>query len=236
MTGRARGEEGQGRHARVHRALGDPSRVRLLSALRSSEGPLDATQLADRVGLHPNTVRSHLRLLEEAGLARSEPEERHTRGRPRIVYSATPDGSAAEDPTGYRMLAEIFASYLAAQGEDSAARAGQAGQRWGRLLVDRLPPFQPRSASDEVQTVVKLLSEFGFEPTVKRDPRGHTVLMQHCPFGTMTDEYRQVVCAVHLGLIQGALDELGAHVEADDLQPFVQPGVCAAHLETVDAV
>jgi hypothetical protein len=35
--------------------------------------------------------------------------------------------------------------------------------------------------------------------------------------------------------MQGALDQLGAHVEAGQLEPFVRPGVCAAHLERVEA-
>ena len=55
--------------------------------------------------------------------------------------------------------------------------------------------------------------------------------MQHCPFGEVADTYRRIVCSVHLGLIQGALDELGGELEADDLTPFVRPGVCVAHLD-----
>ena len=75
-----------------------------------------------------------------------------------------------------------------------------------------------------------LLEEFGFDPRLEADESGHTVLMQHCPFGEVADHYRKIVCSVHLGLMQGALDELGAHVEASELEPFVRPGVCAAHL------
>ena len=75
-----------------------------------------------------------------------------------------------------------------------------------------------------------LLEEFGFDPRLQADENGHTVLMQHCPFGEVADHYRKIVCSVHLGLMQGALDELGAHVEASELEPFVRPGVCTAHL------
>jgi predicted ArsR family transcriptional regulator len=223
------------REALLHRALSDPSRVRILEALRASDEPLDATQLGEAVGLHANTVRSHLRVLAEARLVSAATEERHRPGRPRLVYAATPAQSPVEQPAGYRLLAEILASYLASSGEDSTERAEQAGRAWGRYLVDRRPPFVASSAEEDVEAVVRLLEEFGFDPRLESAEQGHTVLMQHCPFGEVADSYRKIVCSVHLGLIQGALAELGAHVEADELKPFARPGVCEAHLEQVGA-
>jgi len=220
---------------RVHKALGDPSRVRILEALRASDAPLDATELASRVALHANTVRSHLRILEDAGLVSSRPEERSRPGRPRLRYAATPEGITREERAGYRLLAEILASYLSSSGAEAGTQAAQAGQAWGRYLVGRKPPFAPSTAEDDVQAVVSLLDQFGFSPKLQADDRGLTVLMQHCPFGEVADHYRKIVCSVHLGLMQGALQGLGAHVEAGELEPFVQPGVCAAHLEHVEA-
>jgi hypothetical protein len=38
------------------------------------------------------------------------------------------------------------------------------------------------------------------------------------------------VCAVHRGLLEGALDELGGDVEVEDLQAFVGPDLCIARL------
>jgi len=220
---------------RVHKALGDPSRVRILETLRASDTPQDATQLASHVALHANTVRSHLRILEDAGLVTSRPEGRTRPGRPRLVYSASPEGVSREERAGYRLLAEILASYLASSGQGADIQAAKAGNAWGRYLVGRRPPYAASTADDDVQAVVMLLDQFGFDPTLHADDRGHTVLMQHCPFGEVADHYRKIVCAVHLGLMQGALEELGAHVEADQLEPFVRPGVCAAHLERVEA-
>ena len=231
----ARGETFPVRETLLHRALSDPSRVRILETLRSAESPLDAVQLADAVGLHTNTVRSHLRVLSEARLVSARAEERHRPGRPRLVYAATPVQASLEQPAGYRLLAEILASYLAGSGKDSADRAEQAGRAWGRYLVDRRPPFVSSSAEEDIAAVVRLLEEFGFDPRLESAEQGHTVLMQHCPFGEVADSYQKIVCSVHLGLIQGALAELGDHVEADELKPFVRPGVCEAHLEQVGA-
>jgi predicted ArsR family transcriptional regulator len=220
---------------RVHRALSDPSRVRILEELRGAGEPVDATQLAELVGLHANTIRSHLRLLAEAGLVTAATEERHRPGRPRLVFSVVPEGAEAGDPGGYRLLAEILASYLASGGESSADGAEAAGRAWGRYLVDRRPPYSSASVEEDIRAVLQLLDEFGFDPKVEAAEHGHTVLMQHCPFGEVAESYRRIVCSVHLGLIQGALAELGGHVEADELRPFVTPGICAAHLEAISA-
>ena len=221
-----------GTDARLHRALGDPSRVRILDELRDSPAPLDASEIANRVGLHANTVRSHLRVLAGAGLVSVQPEERHTRGRPRLVYEAAADEAPAAPDGGYRLLAEILASELAGAGEESVERAIQAGQSWGRFLVDRRPPNVPASTSEDIDAILQLLDEVGFDPSLEEDDVGHTVLMQRCPFGEVADHYRKIVCAVHLGLMQGALTELGTHARAD-LVPFARPGICVSHLEEI---
>ena len=117
---------------------------------------------------------------------------------------------------GYRLLAEILASYLASAARTPPTRPSRPGRRGGRYLVDRRPPFATASADEDIEAVVQLLDEFGFDPRLEPDDgSGYTLLMQHCPFGEVADHYRKVVCSVHLGLIQGALAELGAHVEAD---------------------
>jgi predicted ArsR family transcriptional regulator len=54
--------------------------------------------------------------------------------------------------------------------------------------------------------------------------------MRPCPFGELAADHRSVVCPVHLGLMRGALDALGAPVEAASLEPFVRPDLCVAHL------
>ena len=48
-------------------------------------------------------------------------------------------------------------------------------------------------------------------------------------------EHEDVVCAVHLGLMQGMLAELDAPIVADRLEPFVQPSLCVAHLRAKDS-
>ena len=51
----------------VHKALADDTRYRLHRYLRLSGRPVSVRELAVRLSLHPNTVRPHLRRLEDAG-------------------------------------------------------------------------------------------------------------------------------------------------------------------------
>ena len=61
------------RIARVFKALGDPTRVRLLSLIAASEtGELCICDLTDPVGLSQPTVSHHMKQLVDAGLATRE--------------------------------------------------------------------------------------------------------------------------------------------------------------------
>ena len=85
-----------GTRSRVHRALADERRERIVAELRTARDGLDATELAGRIGLHPNTIRFHLGVLLDAGLVSSRPAERASPGRPRILYALRPEAAAAE--------------------------------------------------------------------------------------------------------------------------------------------
>lgn len=61
------------RLARVFKALGDPTRVRLVSIIAASEtGEMCICDLTDPVGLSQPTVSHHMKLLTEAGLVERE--------------------------------------------------------------------------------------------------------------------------------------------------------------------
>lgn len=64
--------------ALVFAALGDPQRLVLVSRL-SQKGPLSLTHLAQGSDITRQAVTKHLRVLEAAGLARSERLGRETR-------------------------------------------------------------------------------------------------------------------------------------------------------------
>lgn len=224
--------------ARVHRALASPVRQRILAVLRAGGDLHDVQTLADQMSLHVNTARAHLAVLEKAGLVASQPAGRDGPGRPRLVYRAMENAAVAApgERGGYPFLAGILASYLTAVTDDPAAAAEQAGRGWGRYLVERPGPFQriqPRAAVDRIVT---MLDELGFAPEVDdADPMNPCVRLRRCPFLDVAKDHQQIVCGIHLGLMRGALDELGSDVQARDLLPFVEPNLCVSHL-TVPAV
>ncbi|MGH3688819.1 MAG: ArsR/SmtB family transcription factor [Microbacterium sp.] len=65
--------EDAARVARVFKALGDPTRVRLLSLIAAgADGEACICDLTEPVGLSQGTVSHHMRLLAEAGLVTRE--------------------------------------------------------------------------------------------------------------------------------------------------------------------
>lgn len=203
-------------------AVRENSRERVLTALRASPEGLDADELGHRVGLHPNTVRWHLGVLAEEGAIRSAPQPRTEPGRPRIVYYAQAEGRGRED---YRLLATILASLLA-QEPDAAGRAEAAGRAWGRYLVDRPAPFSRVTPREAREQLLRLLEDNGFAPTAE----GDTICMNRCPFHELAVTHGNVVCSLHLGLLRGALEEVGGATEILALEPFVEPSLCIARL------
>lgn len=212
---------------RVHRALANGSRVRLLRALRASDRPLAAQDLAEQVDLHLSTVRAHLDALIEAELVASEREERTTPGRPRVLYRPTGQ-TQPQETGGYRLLAEVLAGQLAAVTAHPAEQARAAGRAWGQYLVERPPPFATLSVEEARATVMELFAGLGFEPEL--DETGSRILCRRCPFLDVARRHPDVVCSIHLGLLQGALDTLGSALSADQLDPLVEPSLCVAHL------
>lgn len=223
---------------RAHRVLAGVSRVAVLEALRRAGRPLSVQEVADEVGLHPNTVRAHLDLLVDHGHASRAAEQRATPGRPRLVYAAT--GKPDEDEgRNYRLLAEILTRYLAAASPSPAAAAVEAGRAFGRGLAGdgtaRDETARDQTGRDEtaaVDRLVELLDAVGFAP--EPAPDGVSIRLHHCPFRELAEERQDLVCSVHLGLMQGALTELGAPVSATRLLPFVEPELCVATLGTTE--
>jgi len=221
-----------------HRVLATQSRVDLLDALHSAGRPLSVAEAAGAVGLHPNTARVHLEQLVGVGLVERLREDRDQPGRPRTLYAAVPDTeSGVDDAVGredYRTLAALLARELGAA--PGARRAAiEAGRRWamaeGGYGSHPTGPADPADPDGTVDELVRIMDSLGFRPT--REPGAAEVLLHRCPFEEVARETRSVVCGVHLGLIEGTLDHLGAGVEAVRLESFREerPLLCAVHLD-----
>lgn len=209
-------------------ALG-ASRARVLAALRNARSPMGVAEVADLVRLHPNTARFHLDGLVEQGLAERAVEDRGVPGRPRALYAPSAR-SAGTGRRSYRLLAEILTSYFATHTRQPGRAALKAGEAWGRFLTEQQPPFRRTDASAAVELLVDALDDIGFAPEAVTTGRRRQVLLHHCPFRESAQEHGDVVCSVHLGLMRGMLRQLDAPLDAQQLDPFVEPNLCVAHL------
>jgi predicted ArsR family transcriptional regulator len=208
---------------RRHRALAEPSRRRLLDALRSASAPLGTEELADALRLHPNTVRAHLDVLVGAELVVATHERDGRPGRPRLLFAALP----AEAEEEHALLAAALASSLEPL-PDGAELAAAAGRSWGRVLVERLEPGEAPTSANALAHVATLLRRRGFAPD---EPSGNEIVMRHCPFRELAERYPRVVCALHAGIVDGALEELGAPLTVERLEPWTTPTTCTARLQ-----
>lgn len=201
----------------------------VLRALKTSEEPLGIAAIARKLDVHPNTVRFHLEALTSAGQVEQVPTAPTGPGRPAIMYRALP-GMDRTGPTHYRTLARILVEDIA-EDDEPGPRAIAAGRRWGAKYASRMSA--PEDAP-EVARLLQMLEEFDFAPEYQPvdDERG-VVGLRHCPFLDLVAEYPTVICPVHLGLMQGAMQTWQSGSEVSGLDPFAEPDMCKAHLRRI---
>ena len=211
-------------------ALGQ-SRAHVLDLLRAAGSPAGVQEIAGRAGLHPNTARFHLDALVDAGLAARAPKERTTPGRPSIAYRAV-EGGAPAGRRRYRLLAEMLTSLIAGVMPKPGQAAAEAGREWGRYLTEQPPPYQRLGAGEAVERLTATLEEVGFAPEAVAGGTRYQLRLRRCPFREVAENHQDVICPLHLGLMQGALAQMRAPVTADRLEPFAEPSLCIAYLTT----
>ncbi len=175
-------------------------------------------EIAARLSLHPNTLRPHLRRLEEVGLATSEVRKAASVGRPQVLWSATD----REERQGrdYRLLADILAGLTTT--ERQRARATELARDWGAYLVGRAAPKPGarRPPGPDLAVLQSALSAAGFDPRFRRKGRRSVeVTFRACPFQDLLDEHRDVVCRVHEGLMEGMLDASRPPMKLESFEP-----------------
>lgn len=204
-------------------------RAAVLEALRASDLPQSASDLALRLGLHPNTVRGHLELLVHLGYVARETEQRSERGRPKILYRpVSVDVGVTE---AYRGLATALAAELAVLGAADQDMADRAGAKWAGSLAHQGRLTAQPDATSAVEQVAGLFGDMGFE--VATEPMGDRLYLQHCPYREIVEDFPSV-CDLHLGLMRAAFAETGGHVEVERLDIDIRPGMCVAALRPAD--
>ncbi|MEA2901854.1 MAG: hypothetical protein QOH36_1741 [Actinomycetota bacterium] len=189
----------------VLKALGDNTRYAIYLELARAGSPRSTADIAESLGLHPNTVRPHLERMRDVGLLQVEADGRGSVGRPQHRYALAADApSLGLEPPAFPLLARMLAPLAAAselEPDDVAlvgAEAGRAMARAGRA-----------ARQDCVAAITTMLSELGFDPAVVADDDVATIAFTHCPFAELAAAHPEVVCHLHRGLIQGYVEQIG---------------------------
>ncbi|HKX66216.1 MAG TPA: helix-turn-helix domain-containing protein [Intrasporangium sp.] len=198
-------------------------RRRVLDAL--DEEPRSIAAVAQALGLHVNTAREHLDGLVDAGLALRSRLTPNGRGRPGWGYAVRP-GVGASSVGEYASLATVLAEHAAAQGGDVAGDMARLGRGWGRGLVGSRAADKDGEPDPE-RTVVEVLDTLGFDP----EERPPVVRLRQCPMLDVARRHPEVVCRVHLGLVEGVIEAAGGDPEGVDLEAFAEPDACLLHLD-----
>ena len=187
------------------------------------------------VGIHANTARFHLESLVEAGLATREAETSSQPGRRRILYSGTLPNQTHERAQGYRLLSEILTSTIANKFPEVGDEMYDVGLQWGSYLTSRPAPFETLDEDEIDHRVMDKLDALWFAPEFKATPRPH-LLLHNCPFIESAKDAPNVVCRLHVGMINGSLAELHSTRRVVELDPLVRPHTCRAWLGPADEV
>ncbi len=192
-----------------------------MERLRGQPEPLTLASLVSATGLHENTLREHLTALVRRGMVTRHRAQPDGRGRPAWLYELAQDEPSRSEYAG---LAAALAAVISRTNDDPTQAAAEAGEEWGRELArDRgAVPLSPGPARGHVLT---LLDDLGFtpEPAVESPDE---VRLTHCPLLEAAHRHPDVVCAVHLGIVRGALAEYGSDPDGSTLVPFAEPGAC----------
>lgn len=188
--------------------LAQASRLRILDALLDAPG-IGLAELSTATGLHTNTLREHVRVLQDEGHVRAEIEHTGRRGRPRLRF------------------------WLIAPSEPNevAERRLREAVRHGDLMRALLPTAEtdlPVAAIHQLDALYHHLNEVGLQPEM--DEEALTVELAPCRFHSLLNENAAVACRVHEELLHSLLARAGGPLVIDRVLPFVTPHSCRVHL------
>jgi predicted ArsR family transcriptional regulator len=214
-----------GRSPEIHKALADDTRFRLYRYIRLAARPVSVPEMSARLSLHPNTIRPHLRRLEEAGLVTHEIRKGGSAGRPRTLYLVREP--ADEESRDYRLLAEMLCGLVT--GKRAMERALGMARDWGAYLVaqGKPKPGARPPAGLNLAVLQEALARAGFDPRFRRTGgKAVEITLRDCPFRDLADEHRELVCTLHRGLLEGIVGGVSPPLSLRSFRPFVERNRC----------
>lgn len=190
----------------VLKALGDTTRYAIYQELAASPRPRSTAEVAEALGLHPNTVRPHLERMRDVGLLEVTVDARGEVGRPQHRYGLAADApSLGLEPAPLPMLARLvlrLAERAGLSGDDAAEVARAQGAADAAAYS---------AAPSTLEALVSELDRLGFDPEVTdgAGPDEAVIGFCHCPFREVAERFPDLVCGLHRGLVEGFVDTMG---------------------------
>jgi predicted ArsR family transcriptional regulator len=215
----------ENRDLEVHKALADDTRYRMYRYVGLAGRPVSVREMSRRLSLHPNTLRPHLRRLEEAGLISREIRKTASVGRPQTMYSIR----ETEDHEGrdYHLLAEMLCGIV--RGQRALQQARELARQWGAYLVAQggPKPGVKLPARRNLAVLQEAMAKAGFQPRFRREGQAAIeITLRDCPFRELADDYRELVCTLHRGLLEGMVAGLNPVLSIKEFRPFAERGIC----------
>ena len=184
--------------------VADPVRLQIARRL-AHEGPASLQELADASGVHVNTARAHVTVLEDAGAVVSRPRERPGRGKQGLEYELAEGWTLGSED--FLAIAEVLASALI-RNEMSSEDLLELGRAWGRYTLGR------PGAHDSEAEVIRAVERFGY--VARFD--GDRLQLAGCPCILVAPDKPEIVCGLAVGLVEGVLEASGSPLRLRDRQ------------------
>jgi DeoR family transcriptional regulator, suf operon transcriptional repressor len=180
-------------------------------------------ELAERLSVTRNAVRSHLARLERDGLVRRAGSRRGVR-RPHADYELTPKGRSAF-PRGYEValkaLVDVLPDHLPASTRQTVLN--HAGER---LIRERLGEIEGRTPRQRLVHVLSALGPFAASVEVQQRAGATVVHACSCPLASVTKDYPEL-CRIVAGL-------LGEAVAGDVREACIRDGWPQCRFELIE--
>ena len=192
----------------IFKALGDNTHYAIYEELVRSGTPRSTGEVAEALGLHPNTIRPHLERMRDAGLLTVEVDSRGSVGRPQHRYAVSAEApSLGIEPPAYPLLAGLLANVAAGEAP-SADRVASVGARHGHVLAESAPAGASCSSG-----LNGAMQELGFSPvSSSEDSHSTTMRFTECPYRRMAEAFPDLVCQLHRGMVEGYVAKKGGTV------------------------
>ena len=178
-------------------ALQDPTRRRILLALVHDGRARTVDEVATVAGVHRTVAFGHLERLVALGFLHKE-QRRGRPGKPASLYTVRGSFLAMAYPARqFLLLAGLLGGSLSSLGEVGANAARDRGRRYAQTIGIR-----PASSVEQALTA---LDHLGARYQVRDDDISATP----CVFREACDSARNVVCSLHAGMLEGALQASG---------------------------